>query len=897
MSDRRSKNILKPHLWLVRVIGVIVPRRLRADWKQEWQAELQYRELMLADWDKLIWSAKLDLLRRSLGAFWDALWLQPHRLEDEMFQDLSYGIRMLLKRPAFSAVVILVLALGIGATTAIFSVVNGVLLRPLPYPEPDCLMTVFVASEKGSRTEGINTVTGPDYVEWRNQCHSCAEMAAHTGAQPGNLTGGAEPDRVRVGRVTGSLFATLGVQPILGRAFLPEETGRLLFNSDSGATGNTSVIFSYGLWQRRFGADPAIIGKTVKVEGDACAVIGVMPEGFNYPDEADIWLPVALNPKRNNAYLHVIARLQSGVTAAQARSELTAIARRSAPEAPDNNQQPRVDLVPLQEHMVGNVRPSLLIFLGAVSFVLLIACANVANLLLARAATRQKEMAIRAALGASRLRIVRQLLTESLLIGLLGGGLGLLLAFGILNLLLAAAPPEIPRLNAIGIDRWVLGFTLLLSAVTGITFGFAPALQSSKVDLNSTLKEGGAQMIGGMARHRLRGLLVVAEVSMALMLLIGAGLLLKSFTRLRETRLGFNPNHVLSASLTLPDVDYPTTAEVKAFYQQALTRLEEHPEVQAASIINALPLGKNGARIQGDLMVEGDAEQRPGAFARKLAISPEYFRALGIPLLKGREFNEHDTADSPGVLIISEALARRLWPDGDALGKRLNIGFSGETWREVVGVAGDAKQQELGERSSPAVYQPYSQVLDSRRWMLGDLTFAIRTTTEPQDFAAVLRSALQAVDKQLPLYDVAPMEQVIAQKVADPRFYMLLLSSFSALALILAAAGIYGVISYAVTERTHEIGIRVALGAKAGDVLKLVITQGMKLVLAGLAIGLAGAFALTRVLTGFVYQVSVTDPITFTVLSLLLVAVAVLACYLPARRAAKVDPMVALRCE
>ena len=897
MSDRRSKNILKPHLWLIRVIGVIVPRRLRADWEQEWEAELRYRELMLADWDKLIWSAKLDLLRRSLGAFWDALWLQPRRLEDEMFQDLSYGIRMLLKRPAFSAVVILVLALGIGATTAIFSVVNGVLLRPLPYPEPDRLMTVFFASERGSRPEGINTVTGPDYVEWRNQCHSCAEMAAHTGAQPGNLTGGVEPDRVRVGRATGSLFATLGVQPILGRTFLPEETGRLLFNSDSAATGNTAVILSYGLWQRRFGADPAIIGKTVKVEGDACTVIGVMPEGFNYPDEADVWLPVALNPKRNNAYLHVIARLQSGVTAAQAQAELTTIARRSAPEAPGNNQEPRVDLVPLQEHIVGNVRPSLLIFLGAVSFVLLIACANVANLLLARAATRQKEMAIRAALGASRLRIVRQLLTESLLIGLLGGGLGLLLSFGILNLLLTAAPQEIPRLNAIGIDRWVLGFTLLLSAVTGITFGLAPALQSSKLDLNSTLKEGGAQMIGGMARHRLRGLLVVAEVSMALMLLIGAGLLLKSFTRLRETRLGFNPDHVLSASLTLPDADYPTTAEVKAYYQQALTRLAQHPEVQAASIVNALPLGRNGARIQGDLMVEGDAEQRPGAFARKLAISPDYFRALGIPLLKGREFNERDTADSPGVLIISEALARRLWPDGDALGKRLNIGFSGETWREVVGVAGDAKQQELGERSSPAVYQPYLQVLNSRRWMLGDLTFAIRTTTESQSFAGVLRGDLQAVDKQLPLYDVAPMEQVIARKVADPRFYMLLLSSFSALALILAAAGIYGVISYAVTERTHEIGIRVALGAKAGDVLKLVITQGMKLVLAGLVLGLVGAFALTRVLEGFVFEVSVTDPITFTVLSLLLVAVAMLACYLPARRATKVDPMVALRCE
>lgn len=812
-----------------------------------------------------------------------------------MFQDLRYGIRTLLKRPGFSAVVILVLALGIGATTAIFSVVNGVLLRPLPFAAPDRLMMVFPTSERSSN--GITTVTGPDYVEWRNQSHACAQMAAHTGAQPGNLSGGAEPDRVRVARVTGSLFATLGAQPMLGRTFLPEETGRLLFNSDSGATSNTAVILSYELWQRRFGADPEVIGKTVKVEGDACAVIGVMPAGFTFPDEAEAWLPVAINPKRNNAYLHVIARLQSGVTPAEAQAELTTIALRSATEAPQNNREQRVSLVPLQEQMVGNVRPSLLIFLGAVSFVLLIACANVANLLLARAATRQKEMVIRAALGASRLRIVRQLLTESLLLALLGGGLGLLLAFGILNLLLSAAPQEILHLNTIEIDRWVLGFTLLLSVFTGLFFGLAPALQSSKLDLNSTLKEGGAQVIGGTARHRLRGLLVVTEVSLALMLLIGAGLLLKSFTRLRETKLGFIPDHVLTASLTLPEADYPTTVQIKAYYQQALGRLAARPEVQAASIVNALPLGKNGARIQGDLTVEGDTAPRPGAFARKLAISPDYFRAMGIPLLKGRAFDEHDTADSPGVLIISETLSRRLWPDEEALGKRLNIGFSGETWREVVGVVGDVKQQEIGERSSAAVYQPYLQVLASRRWFLGDLTFAIRTAAQPQSFAAGLRSELQAVDQQLPLYDVAAMEQVIAQKVADPRFYTLLLSSFSALALILAAAGIYGVISYAVTQRTHEIGIRMALGAEAGDVLRLVISQGMKLVLAGLAIGLAGALALTRVLTGFVYQVSVTDPSTFTVLSVVLVAVALLACYLPARRATKVDPMAALRCE
>ena len=899
MTDPIQATRFRFWLWLIALVGVIVPRRLRADWKQEWEAELQHREALLAEWEKLNWKTKLDLLRRSLGAFWDALLLQPLRLEDDMFQDLRFGIRMLLKRPGFSAFAILVLALGIGATSAIFSVVNGVLLRPLPYPEPDRLMMVFPSSEhRGEHSSNaINTVTGPDYVEWRNQCQSCAQMAAHTGAQPGNLTGGAEPDRVRIARVTASLFATVGVQPMLGRTFLPEETGRLVFSSDSGATGNTAVILGYGLWQRRFGADPAIIGKTVKVEGDACAVIGVMPDGFSFPDEADAWLPVALNPKRNNAYLHVIARLQSGVTPAEAQTELTAIALRLQEGASQSNPELRVSLMPVQEYMVGNARPSLLILLGAVSFVLLIACANVANLLLARAATRQKEITIRSALGASRLRIVRQLLTESLLLGLLGGGLGLLLAFGVLNLLLAVAPQEIPRLNAVGIDRWVFGFTLLLSVSTGIIFGIAPALQSSRLDLNATLKEGGAQMIGGTARHRLRGLLVVAEVSLALMLLIGAGLLLKSFTRLRETRLGFSPEHVLTASLTLHEADYPTAAHVKAYYQQALARLAARPEVQAASIINALPLGKNGARIQGDLTVEGDTAERPGARARKLAISPDYFRALGIPLLKGRAFDEHDTSDSPGVLIISEALAGGLWPDQEALGKRLNIGFSGETWREVVGVVGDVKQQELGERASPAIYQPYSQVLNSRRWMLGDLTFVIRTAAQPQSFAAGLVSELQTVDKQLPLYDVAPMEQVIAQKVADPRFYMLLLSSFSALALTLAAAGIYGVISYAVTQRTHEIGIRMALGAEVGDVLRLVISQGMKLVLAGLAIGLTGAFALTRLLTGFLYQVSTTDPMTFTALSSLLVAVALLACYLPARRAAKVDPMVALRCE
>jgi putative ABC transport system permease protein len=816
------------------------------------------------------------------------------RFIDTFFQDLRYGLRMLQKNPGFTIVAVLTLALGIGATSAIFSVVNAVLLRPLPYPEPDCLM-VYSAFEQGSHGGRISAVTAPHFVEWRNQCRSCVQMAAYFAAQPGNLTGGAEPERVRIARVTENLFATLGVPPLLGRTFLPEEIGRPSSDGDIQQNSNTVVILSYGLWQRRFNADPSVIGQTVKVEGDVCSVIGVMPEGFKFPDEADAWLPVTLSPTRND--LQIIARLQPHVTPAQAQAELTTLAQRLQQESLQKNRTLNVNLIPLQDQMVGNIRSSLLIFLGAVSFVLLIACANVANLLLARAATRQKEMAMRGALGASRLRIVRQLLTESLLLALAGGVLGLWLASGILDLLVAFAPQDIPRPTAIRIDSWVLGFTLLLSILTGIIFGLTPALQISQLDLNTAFKEGGTRGTGSGASHRLRGLLVVAEVSLALVLLIGAGLLLKSFTRLRETKPGFNPDHVLTASAALPQVDYPTTAKVKTYAQQALARLAAYPEVQAAGVVNSLPLSHAGMSIQGSLVIEGESKDRPGVIASKVAVSADYFCALGIPLLQGRAFNEHDTANSPGVLIISESLAHQLWPNESALGKRLDIGFPGETWREVVGIMGDVKQWDLNAPLASAVYEPYAQVSDQLRWFVGEMTFVIRTTAEPQSFIARLRSELQTVDRELPLHNVATMQQVVAKQVTDPRFYTLLLGSFSALALILAAAGIYSVISYSVTQRTHEIGIRLALGAQAGDVLRLVVKQGMGLVLVGLAIGLAGARVLTRVLSDFLYQVSATDAATFALLSGLLAAVALLACYLPARRATKVDPMVALRHE
>ena len=896
LVSQRKRLFTRPHLRLIALLGVIVPRRLRADWRQEWEAELRYRETLLADWDRLDRRHKLDLLWRSTSAFWDALWLQPRRLEDEMFQDLRYGVRMLLNRPGFSAVVVLVLGLGIGATSAIFSVVNAVLLRPLPYREPDRLMMVLPATDRAGGSGRILTVTAPDFVGWRDQSRACEQIAAHTGAWPGNLAGGAEPERVRIARVTENLFDTLGVQPLLGRTFLPEEMGRPSPTNDMQLIGSSAVILSYGLWQRRFGADPNVIGRMVQVEGDACSVIGVMSDEFKFPDDAEAWAPVALSSKRNNAYLRVVARLQQDVVPAQAAAELATIAHGPTPEPPQGVPSKGIDVFPLQEFVVGNVRSSLLIFLGAVSFVLLIACANVANLLLARAATRQKEMAVRAALGASRLRLIRQLLTESLLLAFAGGGLGLLLAFGILNLLVVFAPEGIPRLNAIRIDPWVLGFTLLLSLLTGLVFGLAPALQGSRLNLNSTLKEGGSRATGVGSRHRLRGLLVVAEVSMALVLLIGAGLLLKSFTRLRDTKLGFNPDHVLTASVTLPEAAYPTTAQVMDYCQQSLARLATLPEVESVGIVNSLPLGDQSVGIRGDVTVEGEPKERPGALTSKLAASADYFSALGIPLLKGRAFNERDTADSPGVVIISEALAHNLWPNEDVLGKRLTVGFGRAKWCEVVGVAGDVRQWELGAPAAAAVYHPFSQVADNRRWFVGEMTFVIRTAAEPQRFIANLRNELQAVDRNLPLYNIAVMEQVVAKRVRDPRFYALLLGSFSALALILAAAGIQPD-RFSVTQRTHEIGIRLALGAQAGDVVRLVVRQGMALVLIGLVIGLGGAVILTRLLSDFVYEVSVTDPATFALLSCLLAAVALLACYFPGRRATKVDPLVALRHE
>jgi putative ABC transport system permease protein len=817
---------------------------------------------------------------------------------DTLLKDFRQAFRSLSKRPTFTLLVVFVLALGMGATTAIFTVVNAVLLRPLPYPESERLVRIYSALQRENVRETGGTVFAPDFVEWRSQCRSCEQLGAYTNSWPSNLTGGNEPDRVQVARVTHDLFGTLGVSPMLGRTFVAEETARPVFTGEgTNAPVSTAVVISYRLWKKRFAADQAVLGKAVRFEGDNCTVVGVMPEGFAFPDKADAWLPVALGNDRNNRFLQVVARLRAGVTATHANAEFATIARRLGQEFPQTNQDLSTDIVPLQQAIVGEVRPALLVFLGAVSFVLLIACANVASLLLARATTRQREIAIRAALGASRWRLVRQLLSESVLLSVLGGAVGLLLAYWILNLLIAAAPQTIPRLTAIEIDRWTLAFTFLLSMLTGILFGLAPALQSAKPDLHNALKESSTQMGGAVIRHRLGSLLVVLEIALSLVLLIGAGLLVKSFARLRSTPLGFASGNVLTASVTLPEASHPTMASVKGYYQQALARIVARPEVQAASIVNALPLNKDGVRIRGSVTIEGEATEREGLWANKIGISPDYFKVLGIPLHSGRPFTDYDTADAPGVVIVSESFARAAWPNQNPIGKRVNIGFGGESWREVVGVVGDVKHQEIGEPSSAALYQPFLQVLDRRRWFLSDMTFIIRTNAEPQAFAGTLRNELASLDKDLPLYNVKRLDQVVGEQFTDPAFYTLLLSSFSAMALLLAAAGIYGLVSYATAQRTHEIGIRMALGARAGDVLRLVIKQGMTLVSAGLVLGLAGAFALTRVLAKFLYQVTVTDRGTFLVISLLLALVALLACYIPARRATKVDPLEALRYE
>ncbi len=807
-----------------------------------------------------------------------------------LMQDLRYGFRSLLKSKGFTFVAVLALALGIGANSAIFSVVNAVLLRPLPFASPEQLMTVQGRNERDGST--FNEHSYPNFVDLRDQSQSFAHVAAYS-PTTAFITGGDEPERVRGVIASADLFPMLGVQPALGRVFTRDEDK---------PGGQRVVVLSYGLWQRRFGADPKIIGQEIPLGSAPSLVLGVMPQGFKYPlggDNYEFWMPLAGSVSasdltgRGSVFLPIAARLKPGVAIEQAEAEANTIARRLAMQYPATNSGQGYALKPLHENLVGDLRPALLVLLAAVGCVLLIACANVANLLLARATSRQKEISIRTALGASRWRIVRQLLTESLLLALMGGALGLLIAMWGIDLLLAATPADLPRLNEIALDGRAIGFTVVMTLLTGVIFGLAPALQASKADLNDALKEGGRGSSEGGSRNKLRSALVVAEIAMSLVLLVGAGLLTQSFLRLLNVTPGFNPERVMTLDLAMGRRKYPDSQQQITFLQNLLQRASTLPGVEAVGVVNPLPL--NGNFDAYNFSFPGRAPAAPGEepAADRRVISPDYFRAMSIPLQKGRQFSERDVRDAPAVVVINETFARRHFADTDPLGQQIVFTDAPNApAREVVGVVADVRHAGLDAPAGPEYYVPYEQTPATR------VTLVARTASnDPASIMPALRGLIREFDKDLPLWNVRTMNSLLSESVARHRFNMTLLGIFALVALLLASLGIYGVMSYSVTQRTHEIGIRMALGAQGRDILKLVVGQGMILTLAGVLTGVVAAFAVTRAMSSLLFGVSAADPLIFSAVALLLTLVALLACYLPARRASRVDPMEALRYE
>ena len=809
-----------------------------------------------------------------------------------VWQDLRYGLRMLLRKPGFTFAAVLTIALGIGANTAIFSAVNAVLLRPLPYLEPERLVRIWGTSARQSATEARGefydyNISPNNFYDWREQNQVFAQMAAFSFGSL-TLTGRDEPLRLVCPAVSAEFFSVLGVTPAHGRFFLPEEEQ---------VGQHRAVVLSHGLWHSQFGGDPNIIGQTLSFEGNSFVVVGVAPANFRHPvrspiGEPDLWRPLALRLEPGNRggyWLHAIGRLKPGVTLEQAQAEMSAISNRLEQQYPETNAGRGARLSALHHAVVGNVRPALWLLFGAVGLVLLIACANVANLLLARASTRRREMAIRLSLGASFFRVVRQLLTESLLLALIGGAFGLLLALWLTDVFIALGA-DIPRLEEVSVDTRALGFALGLTLLTGIIFGLAPALNAVKFDLNQSLKEGG--LTSSPRRHRSRSLLVVSEVALALMLLVGAGLLLKSFWRLQSVDPGFNPEGALVLDISLPQARYPQRAEAANFYQQLLTRIEALPGTQAAGAVNILPLSGSSSCDSFSIAGHPPMPQGQEPCAEIRASSVSYFRALGIPLLMGRQFTEQDRRDAPPVALINETMARRFFPAADPIGQRINLdGASQPVWREIVGVVADVKHFGLDVEPRPEIYQPLLQA------PFRGMTIVARTNADPETLASAVRAEVRALDKDLPIYNLRTMRDLVSSSIAQPRFRTLLLGSFAALALLLAAIGVCGVMFNTVAQRTHEIGIRLALGAGRRDILKLILWQGMSLALMGISVGLGAAFALTSVMRSLLFGVSATDWATFVSAALLLFGIALLACYLPARRATKVDPMEALRYE
>jgi putative ABC transport system permease protein len=825
-------------------------------------------------------------LRETNREIWGFPWIET------LIQDLRYGLRQFRRNPGFTAVAVLTLALGIGANTAIFSVVYAALIRPLPYRAPDRLASI---TELWPRlgVSGLSFIPSPEYVDFRDRNRVFEGLAAYGGGATLNLTGIDEPEHIEGVRVTATFFPLVGVEPFLGRAFLPGEDR---------PGGPRVVVLSYGLWQRHFGSDSHIIGRSITLGDAKWTVIGVMPSSFRFPDQrkAEVLMPIDLlnSPSWHAAKLdlrmiHILGRLRPHVTVAQAASDLNRILRESASDVPPTFRRMRegmkLSVIPLYDKLLGSLQMALWTLFGAVVFVLLIACVNVANLQLARAASRQREVAVRAALGAGRKRVARQLMTESVLLASLGGAAGVLLAFAGVHSLRALGPHDIHGLESVGIQGPVLAFALLTTLLTGVLFGLAPVVAASKLDLNEALKESAPAAHTGRGR-RLRATLVMVEMALAMALMTGSGLLMRSLLRLTDVNLGFSPGQLLTLRIPLPENRYSKPAVQAAFFSQVLDRVKALPGVASVAAGGGLPMMGYGG-LAG-LVLGGQPEPPPGMAPDTpyTVVSPGYFGTLGITLVAGREFSDSDREGAPEVAIVNQALVRRYFPNQNPLGKTIKI--RGGPWRTIVGLIHDVKQDSPDQNAAPQLFAPFLQSPDS------EMDLAIRTTiSRPLSLASAIRRQVQFIDKDQPVYDVATMETRLSDWLAPHRFNALLVGLFAALALALAAVGVYGLMSYSVGERTQEFGIRLALGAEKGNVLKMVIGQGLKLALIGVGIGIAGALALTRFMSSLLYGVTPTDPLTFTAVSLILIAVALLACYIPARRAANVDPMVALRYE
>ena len=804
---------------------------------------------------------------------------------ETFIQDLKFAFRRFVKQPGFTLIALFTLALGIGANTTIFSVVNSIVLKPLPYREPDRLAMVWMDNSRINVKEDWHSY--PNYVDYRDNSQTFEDIAIFNNRSL-NLTGDGEPERVVGAWGSANLFPLLGVEPLLGRTFTAAEEDR---------DKDLVVVLGYGLWQRRFAGDPGIVGQKIALNGVNREVIGIMPQGFSFPrKETEMWVPPSLTEgrraSRGSFWIQAIGRLKPGVTIAQAQADMSQIAAGIVERDPQMEGYGS-NIVAYHEQIVGKVKPALLVLLGAVAFVLLIACTNVANLLLSRAAARERETSIRMALGAGRGRLVRQFLTESAMLAIASGAVGVAIAYWGLNALIAFAPQDIPRLNQIGIDGRVLGFSLLVSILTAIIFGLVPALQASKPDLNESLKEGGRGATTGVQGKRVRNALVVAEVAIALVLLIGAGLMIRSFLFLRQVNVGFNPDNLLTMRVQLSGTKYREGQAATNFFQQLIQRVEALPGVQAAGAVTDIFLSQTPNST--NFSIEGRPEMPPSERVEVPVdtVTPGYFKAMGMQLMKGRFFEDRDAREAPPVVIINETMARQFWPDEEPLGKRLKYGTlnSQDTWKEIVGVVADARRTGFDHEVRPETYLPLAQS------PAGGMALVIRTDADPLKLAGTMRAAVWDIDRDQPVFEVKTMDAMLGDMRAQRRLNMLLFAIFAVVALLLASVGIYGIISHSVTQRTHELGVRMALGARTVDVLALVLRQGMGLSLLGIGIGLAAALLLTRVMGSLLYGVSATDPLTFVALAAILAVVALVASYIPARRATKVDPMIALRYE